>query len=55
MDTYTVQSKGIDKDSVLDNESSEKIDLNQVLCNHCGRTLNNGIGCLGICVADDDY
>ena len=27
----------------------------KVLCNHCGRTTNNGIRCLGICVADNDY
>ena len=26
-----------------------------ILCNHCKRTANNGIGCLGICVADNDY
>ena len=27
----------------------------KVLCQHCGRTVNNGIRCLGICVADNDY
>ena len=27
----------------------------KVLCNHCGRTSANGIRCLGICVADNDY
>ena len=26
-----------------------------ILCNHCKRTANNGIRCLGICVADNDY
>ena len=34
----------------LGNERSEK-----VLCNHCGRTSSNGIRCLGICVADNEY
>ena len=34
-------------------ESNDKLD--KVLCNHCGRTANNGIRCLGICVADNDY
>ena len=29
--------------------------LEKVLCNHCGRTSSNGIRCLGICVADNDY
>tara|TARA_B100000945_G_scaffold283667_1_gene252862 strand:- start:68 stop:235 length:168 start_codon:yes stop_codon:yes gene_type:complete len=26
-----------------------------VLCNYCLRTANNGIRCMGICVADNDY
>ena len=34
-------------------ESNKKLD--KVLCNHCGRTISNGIRCLGICVADNDY
>jgi len=25
------------------------------LCNHCKRTATNGIRCLGMCVADNDY
>ena len=27
----------------------------KVLCIHCKRTFSNGIRCLGICVADNDY
>ncbi len=41
--------KGYEKN----NESNNK--LEKVLCNHCGRTTNNGIRCKGICVADNDY
>ena len=26
-----------------------------VLCVHCKRTSSNGIRCLGMCVADNDY
>ena len=26
-----------------------------VLCNYCKRTASNGIRCLGMCVADNDY
>ena len=26
-----------------------------ILCNHCKRTASNGIRCLGMCVADNDY
>ena len=29
--------------------------LEKILCNHCGRTNSNGIRCLGICVADNEY
>ena len=26
-----------------------------ILCNHCKRTVSNGVRCLGMCVADNDY
>jgi hypothetical protein len=29
--------------------------LEPVLCVHCKRTAKNGIRCLGMCVADNDY
>ena len=32
--------------------TSEK---NPILCNHCERTASNGVRCLGMCVADNDY
>ena len=34
------------------NSLSEK---DPILCNHCKRTASNGIRCLGMCVADNDY
>ena len=34
------------------NLTSEK---DSILCNHCKRTASNGIRCLGMCVADNDY
>ena len=34
----------------IENKKVEK-----VLCSHCGRTASNGIRCLGICVADNEY
>tara|TARA_Y100000589_G_C26878555_1_gene517021 strand:+ start:77 stop:244 length:168 start_codon:yes stop_codon:yes gene_type:complete len=42
------------------NKVIEKIQIikeedEQILCNHCLRTLSNGIRCMGICVADNDY
>lgn len=27
----------------------------RILCQHCRRTTSNGIRCLGMCVADNDY
>ena len=27
----------------------------RVLCPHCQRTPNNGIRCMGMCVADNEY
>ena len=36
-------------------ENQSKDQQEKVLCNHCGRTSANGIRCLGICVADNDY
>ncbi len=44
----------------LSNKVIEEIQIlehkeEKILCNHCMRTLSNGIRCLGICVADNDY
>ena len=36
-----------------DNESIDQKE--KILCSHCGRTSSNGIRCLGICVADNEY
>ena len=44
----------------LSNKVTEKIQITnkseeKILCNHCMRTLSNGIRCMGICVTDNDY
>ena len=43
----------------LKNQNNSKINLtsekDSILCNHCKRTASNGIRCLGMCVADNDY
>ena len=40
-------------------QNSSKFNLpsneDAILCNHCKRTAANGIRCLGMCVADNDY
>ena len=43
----------------LKDHSNSKINLpsekDPILCIHCKRTASNGIRCLGMCVADNDY
>ena len=40
-------------------KNNSKINLaskqDPILCNHCKRTASNGLRCLGMCVADNDY
>ncbi len=36
-------------------EINHPSDKNPILCNHCMRTASNGVRCLGMCVADNDY
>ena len=40
-------------------QNNSKINLNSekdpILCSHCKRTASNGVRCLGMCVADNDY
>ena len=42
------------------NKVNEQVEIlekkkEKILCNHCMRTSSNGIRCMGICVADNDY
>ena len=43
----------------LKDPNNSKINLTSekdpILCNHCKRTASNGVRCLGMCVADNDY
>ncbi len=43
----------------FNDQNNSKINLplekDPILCNHCRRTASNGVRCLGICVADNDY
>ena len=41
-----------DKNNLKINLPSKK---DAILCKHCKRTASNGIRCLGMCVADNDY
>ena len=37
------------------NNSKLTSEKDPILCNHCKRTASNGVRCLGMCVADNDY
>ncbi len=50
---YSFNNNECNEENKKINESNNQIE--KVLCNHCGRTSTNGIRCLGICVADNDY
>ena len=43
----------------FEDQNNSKINLSSekdpILCNHCKRTASNGVRCLGMCVADNDY
>ena len=41
-----------DQDNLKINLTSEK---ELILSKHCKRTATNGVRCLGMCVADNDY
>ena len=47
------EKKNSEEEIQEDNGGEEQQE--KVLCNHCGRTSINGIRCLGICVADNEY
>tara|TARA_B100001250_G_scaffold9611_1_gene8321 strand:- start:185 stop:364 length:180 start_codon:yes stop_codon:yes gene_type:complete len=49
----SLKKKTSNKENQKDNETQDQQE--KVLCNHCGRTSSNGIRCLGVCVADNDY
>ncbi len=43
----------------FEDKNNSKINLTSdkdpILCIHCKRTASNGVRCLGMCVADNDY
>ena len=41
--------------TIKKNESKVLLEKEKILCSHCMRTASNGIRCLGMCVADNDY
>ncbi len=58
MTNAQVENENFSKDSPekdhKKNLAYEK-ETQQILCKHCLRTKDNGIRCIGACVADNDY
>ena len=50
---FSLEKNNSNQESQKDNLGDNEIE--KVLCNKCGRTASNGIRCLGICVADNEY
>ena len=44
---------------IFKNQNNSKVKITSendtILCDHCKRTATNGVRCLGMCVADNDY
>ena len=55
MTTYDDIHKINEKKKLIDLVSYSEDNKDPILCNHCLRTISNGIRCMGICVADNDY
>ena len=55
MELYELNLDLINDKKEKNDESLIALKEEKILCNHCKRTANNGIRCLGICVADSDY
>jgi len=55
MDLYEDNINFISDKTKKKYDSKFSLKEEKILCNHCKRTASNGIRCLGICVADNDY
>ena len=55
MSVYELDSNSINDKAIKKNKSNVLLEKEKILCSHCMRTASNGIRCLGMCVADNDY
>ncbi len=55
MEVYKINVGLISDDTKKKNESGVSLNKDKILCKYCKRTSSNGIRCLGICVADNEY
>ena len=55
MEVYELKPDSINNTTQNKNQSQVFLDKEKILCNHCKRSASNGIRCVGICVADNEY
>ena len=55
MEIYDSKKDLLSSKTQIKQETNFSSNRNKILCNHCKRTASNGIRCLGMCVADNDY
>ena len=55
MEVYELNIDLISDKTNNKNNSPISLKKDKILCNHCKRTASNGVRCLGICVADNEY
>ena len=55
MEVYEINLDLISNKTKKNDQFRASLGNEKILCNHCKRTASNGIRCMGICVADNDY
>ena len=55
MEMFDSNQELISSEPLKKTHSNYSTNKDVILCNHCKRTATNGIRCLGMCVADNDY
>mgnify|MGYP001193958577 CR=1 FL=1 len=55
METADSKHESINSEPQIEIRTIPSFNENIVLCDHCKRTASNGVRCLGMCVADNDY
>ena len=55
MAIYDSNKELISKKSQIKIKEISSLNEEIILCDHCKRTASNGVRCLGMCVADNEY
>ena len=55
MEAYDSNTELLTSRTIIKKNTNLYSKKDPILCLHCKRTANNGIRCIGMCVADNDY